>query len=305
MVDRLDLFSTCTEFPDAHALRRYQTLVGLDETKRRVVAEASALIDPSGLEEWSRKQFATVIPLVAEVRSRTPLIVLCGDVGTGKTELAETVGDAVAREMDASVRLFGLSLTSRGRGAVGEMTTLITAAFEGITVEARKVKAARRKSGLILLIDEADAILQSREADQMHHEDRAGVNAVLRGIDTLRREDLPVLTLICTNRFSALDPALRRRAAAIHVFERPNEQQRNHMFMSLFEGTPLKPEHYETLVRISGPTQDRDYGWTFSDIRQRFASDVLFDAYPQRSIDAERVLSLASTFEPTRPFPQP
>ena len=34
------------------------------------------------------------------VQQRPPLVVLAGDVGTGKTELAETVGDAVARQED-------------------------------------------------------------------------------------------------------------------------------------------------------------------------------------------------------------
>ena len=35
------------------------------------------------------------------------------------------------------------------------------------------------RGAVILLVDEADALAQSREAAQMHHEDRAGVNAFL------------------------------------------------------------------------------------------------------------------------------
>ena len=45
---------------------------------------------------------------------------------------------------------------------------------------------------------------QSRELGQMHHEDRAGVNALIRGVDYL---------VMCTNRLEALDHAvpIRRR----------------------------------------------------------------------------------------------
>lgn len=80
--------------------------------------------------------------------------------------------------------------------------------------------------GVILLVDEADALAQSRELAQMHHEDRAGVNALIRGIDGLRDDRLPVLTILCTNRPEALDPAIIRRAAALLPFARPNDDQR-------------------------------------------------------------------------------
>jgi len=55
----------------------------------------------------------TTIPAVADVIDRTPLVVLAGDVGTGKTELAETVGDAIARELSVKVMLYPLSLSIR------------------------------------------------------------------------------------------------------------------------------------------------------------------------------------------------
>jgi hypothetical protein len=47
-----------------------------------------------------------------------------GDVGTGKTALAERFGDAVAQDIDLRVTLFFLSLNARGTGVVGDMTTL-------------------------------------------------------------------------------------------------------------------------------------------------------------------------------------
>jgi AAA+ superfamily predicted ATPase len=68
------------------------------------------------------------------------------------------------------------------------------------------------RGAVILLVDEADALAQSREAAQMRHEDRAGVNAFIRGVDRIGN-GLPAAVIMCTNRLSALDPAVRRRAA--------------------------------------------------------------------------------------------
>src|SRR2546423_3276289 len=124
-------------------------------------------------------------------------------------------------------KLYALSLAARGEGAVGQMSTLIGNAFKIVADESRAGSRGGKPSKIsILLVDEADALAQSRELAQMHHEDRAGVNALIRGIDGLRRERLPVLTIMCTNRVDAIDPAIRRRAAAVLPFTRPNEADR-------------------------------------------------------------------------------
>ena len=162
------------------------------------------------------------------VERRPPLVILAGDVGTGKTELATTVGDPVARQEHIDVTLFPLSLATRGSGKVGEMTKLLSAAFDETFKAAQKLKqhGHKAKGAIILLVDEADAIVQSRENAQMHHEDRAGVNAFIRGVDLLAEQRLPAAVILCTNRLSAIDPAVQRRAAAIFVLERPNPEQR-------------------------------------------------------------------------------
>ena len=131
---------------------------------------------------------------------------------------------------DIRVALYALSLTARGTGAVGEMTSLLSKAFNEVKDAARKSSGRRGKhsSGIILLIDEADALAQSREMGQMHHEDRAGVNALIRGVDDFATGNLPAIVLMCTNRLEALDPAVRRRAAATFTFTRPNELSGRH-----------------------------------------------------------------------------
>src|SRR5262249_10260506 len=145
------------------------------------------LLDPESLTAWSTKHHKQRLKLIQLFQDRPPLFVFAGDVGTGKTALAETFGDPVARESGLSITLYSLSLNARGSGAVGEMTNLLAAAFAEVRQAARKGigRGEKRTSGVILLIDEADALAQSRELAQMHHEDRAGVNALIRGIDDL------------------------------------------------------------------------------------------------------------------------
>ena len=115
------------------------------------------------------------------LRQRSPFLIFAGDVGTGKTALAESFGNEVSKSVGKTVKLFRLSIMTRGGGVVGEMTKLITAAFKAAELEANSTQ-----SPTILLLDEADALAQSREAAQMHHEYKAGVNALIQGIDRIR-----------------------------------------------------------------------------------------------------------------------
>jgi ATPase family associated with various cellular activities (AAA) len=298
------LFGRVLEYPDPEAQRRLEGLVGIDANKEALIREARILLDPSALERWSNQHYGGILPVVAEVANRTPLVVLAGDVGVGKTELAESFPDAVAREMKVPIVLYPLSLSARGRGAVGEMTTLLTTAFEAVTEAARGARDSKGniRSGVILLVDEADALAQSRELAQMHHEDRAGVNALIRGVDGLRRQGAPVLTVMCTNRESALDPAVLRRAAAILPFSRPNDAQRGELFGAALAGAGLGAASLDELVRLTGPRDGRSYGCTFSDLRQRFLVEVVLDSLDRGPLNGERMVALAAEFVPTPPF---
>lgn len=299
------LFAAAEAFPNNRALERYDALVGLDSVKRQLLSEARVLLDPGIVETWSKKAHKAVIPAVGDVIDRTPLVVLAGDVGTGKTELAETVGDAIARELKVEVTLYPLSLSARGHGAVGEMTALLTKAFETVHEHAKggRGRDGGLRHGTILLIDEADALAQSRELAQMHHEDRAGVNALIRGIDGLRRDRLPVLTIMCTNRVDAIDPAIRRRAAAVLPFRRPGDTDRKALLVRAFEGVTISAADLTKTVGLTGPVDGRDYGCTYSDLRQRFIPNAVLEAvHAGTPITGGQLIEIATTFTPTRPF---
>src|SRR5207247_271081 len=126
-------------FPDPEARRRLDRLVGIDEARTRLTNLLAVLVNPDGLKAWARKHHPGASALVDLVERRPPLAVLAGDVGTGKTELAETVGDAVARQEGIELTLYPLSLATRGSGRVGEMTKLLSAAFEETVTAAKRM----------------------------------------------------------------------------------------------------------------------------------------------------------------------
>lgn len=298
-----ELFERRQIYPDFEPQERLSRLVGLDDQKSRLAKILGLLVNPNGLERWAAKfHAAEARPLLDVVLRRPPLVVLAGDVGSGKTELAETIGDAVARQERIEITLYPLSLAARGQGRVGEMTQLLSAAFEHTVQAASRLKSdGRAKGGVILLVDEADALAQSREAAQMHHEDRAGVNAFIRGIDRLANLRLPAAVIMCTNRLNALDPAVRRRAADIMAFGRPSDIQRRHILSLRLSPLGVSANQIESLVMATGPKQNRP-GFTFSDLTQRLMPAIALDAYPNRPVEGGRALQIAQSIEPTPPF---
>ena len=93
----------------------------------------------------------------------------------------------------------------------------------------------------------------------MHHEDRAGVDALLAGVDSLAGESVPVIVVMCTNRERALDPAVLRRAAGIFHFSRPGDDERRGVLAAALDGTGIDDEHAQRVgQRLTGPTRDRN-----------------------------------------------
>lgn len=299
-----ELFERRISYPDPDAQDRLDRLVGLDEQKARLAKVLALLVNPMGLEAWSKKHHPEANGVVKAVLRRPPLVVLGGDVGSGKSELAETIGDVVARQEKIEITLLPMSLSTRGQGRVGEMTRLLAAAFDYTVEEATKVKAASGKArgAVILLVDEADALAQSREAAQMHHEDRAGVNAFIRGIDRLGNGRLPAAVIMCTNRLGALDPAVKRRAAEILAFTRPDEKQRRAVLAEPLRQLGFNKSQIEALISVTGAQNGRGYGFTFSDLTQRLLPTIVLDAYPTDAVRPARALDIAGAMNPTPPF---
>lgn len=297
MIDPRDLFDDILELPDTQAQRRYEELVGLDEVKQRLQKEAEILLKPDMLQAWSSRHHGKMLTAAQRLQGRAPLFIFAGDVGTGKTTLAETFGDQIGRKQGIAVRAFRLSLQTRGSGAVGEMTRLLGTAFDEVV---KKTHSAGQ-SATILIVDEADALAQSRELAQMHHEDRAGVNALIRGIDRLGADRLPALVVMCTNRIGAIDPAVRRRAAAEFTFARPNDEQRAAVLRTYLSDAGFTDDDIARLVTLTG-NNGRGYGYTYSDLIQRVVTAAVLAAYPDRPLTVDLVATAIEQHPPTEPF---
>ena len=131
-------FDEVLEFPDHVTGKRYEALVGLDAVKERLLKEAEIQLKPDLLLEWSKKTHKDVIPLTKIFENRNSFFIFAGDVGTGKTTLAESFGEKLAQENKISIILYKLSLNTRGNGNVGEMTHLLSTAFQEIREHAKQ-----------------------------------------------------------------------------------------------------------------------------------------------------------------------
>jgi len=292
------LFDEQLQFPSDDAAIAYDGLVGLDAVKSRLVKEAVLLTRPDRLAAWSRAHHGKpMLQALSAFRGGAPFLIFAGDVGTGKTALATSFGDVVARELGEHVGLLKMSVQTRGSGIVGDMTRQITNAFLMLEREAERTGHVT-----ILLLDEADSLAESRETQQMHHEDRAGVNALIQGVDRLRGGRLPVLIVFCSNRVDAIDPAIRRRAVDIIEFARPNETQRRDHLSRLFGDLGLSAEQIETIVGLTGPRDGRSYGFTYSDIADRLARQAVLSAFPHGPLSFTLLAEIAASMTPTRPF---
>ena len=302
-VDMMTLFERRMSYPHPDARDRLARLVGLDDHIRRLTKSLGLLVHPGGLKMWGHEFHPGAEKLIDTVLLRSRLVILAGDVGSGKTELAECIPDAVARQEEIEIDLLPLSLSARGQGRVGEMTQLISAAFDFTVKEASTIEKNKHGSdgAIILLVDEADALAQSRELGDMRQEEVSGVNAFIRGIDRLSNSRLPAAVIMCTNRYDALDPAVTRRAADIMTFGRPNADQRRLLLEPKLAELGFEREDIDAIVDATGE-KNGEAGFTYSDLAQRLIPTIVLDAYPEQPITATRALTIAEQMKATPPF---
>ena len=279
-----------TQHVDKDAAERFEALVGLDDEKQDLVEHLIHVLDPERAKSWEKKYHSRGLALLQRLRRRPPLVVLAGDVGCGKTELATSVGTPIARVLDERLSTFETPSDLRGGGLVGELSLRITAAFDAARAEL--------KGRGILVIDEGDDLATSRAQNQAHHEDRAGVNVLIKQIDALAKDRVPLAVILITNRLAALDPALVRRAHVIQ-FRRPTAESRRVLFERLLDGVSVSRAELDTLVAAT----EREVPFTYSDIVTRIAEPALRMAMRESApLTAKHLLNLVERVEPTPIF---
>ena len=287
-------------YPDERLGAAFDALIGLDKIKEDVEVKLSLLLNPGVLEGWVERIYAASPPqrLLQTLRDRYPLLILEGEVGSGKTALARSVGHRLALGLQKDVALFIVNAQVRGGGHVGELTQNISRAF----AEAERCQE-REQIPVMLLIDEADALAQARGGRQTHHEDDAGVNTLIQRIDRLRGR--PMAVLFATNLAQSLDAAIMRRAIASYHFDRPGEEQRLHLFRRLLAGISISNEEIEHLVIQTEPRELPGFGngshrYTYSDISQRIIPQAVERAVRDgRPLNLEYLVNACAVVLPT------
>lgn len=285
------IFDSEIALPSDNLAARERTLLGFDQRYVRVHDQLRLLLNVGALGEWNRKHHGGKLSICDLVAEQYPLVIFHGDVGTGKTAMAECIANRLVVEARSSdSMLFKLSNRVRGNGMVGEMGTLIAEAFRKVTQSAGKTRRA------ILVIDEGDSLAASRAQDHSHHEDKVAVNTLIQGIDDLRQYGGRIVVILCTNRLSVLDPALRRRAAIIETFSRPSDAERLQLFQMDLAGLGLTQSQFAELTQLTG-TRERNPPWTYSDIRTRLYPAALAKAYPDRALSFADLTAVASNMD--------
>lgn len=277
-----------TRHPTTSAERAFERLVGIDDQKARLLDTLEILLARERFAQWRSDHHPGGLGLAFLVDRATPLVLLSGDVGCGKTALASSVASPLSRRLDKPVVLLETPSDIRGTGLVGEISARITDAF------AQARAALDRGAYGLLLIDEGDDLGTSREQLQAHHEDRAGVNVLIKELDRLADDGGRICVIVATNRPEALDPALLRRASLHLSFGRPTGAALGAIWDTLLHGIAATAADKARLVaRCEGCSP----GYTYSDLVHRVGHQALLRAYRDgRPLDvADLDAALAAT----------
>lgn len=283
-----------TSHPNKQAQKDFDSLFGIDSIKQELLRSLLFILDCQRVDGWIKQYHPKADNFLKDLIGTQKLVILSGEVGCGKTMLANSIGTPLANKLDRKVLCLESPTNIRGQGMVGELSARITSLFDQA-----KQKVSNGKSGL-LIIDEADDLATSRSQMQAHHEDRAGVNVLARQIDSLSKEQINLAVILITNRLSVLDPAILRRSDTILKFERPNKEICTKLFVRLSEKLDFKLSETD-LSNLLEITEKNSLRFTYSDILKRVLKKALLIA-----IEEEKPLNfelLKDVFLKTKPTP--
>lgn len=280
-----------SKHPLDEAQSSYDSLIAIDEQKAALMNTLSFFFNRSKIEKWHNKHHHSKLAFLENIANGTPLIILAGDVGCGKTALANCIATPLGKLLDKRIYCFETPSNIRGGGRVGEISNRITEAFTQV-----KAKVKGENVGL-LIVDEADDLATDREQNQAHHEDRSGLNVLIKQIDSIAKEKANLAVILITNRLKALDPAVIRRATQVIIFKRPDDEARKQVFQSLLKGCHTTDKDIMELTKAS---DKGDKPYSFSDLIQKVGRQALIRAIEEdRPFDKKILLEVLSKVEPS------
>jgi len=275
------IFDNITELPSKEVQSQTISLVGFESKFNRIYNNLKLLLDQSVLSDWSKKHHKVELPIIQQLKEKYPLIIMCGDAGTGKTISAIAIADKMTRELKKEGFFLKLSTRVRGEGLHGEMGKLVNEAFSQLKEQAGKNRLA------FLLIDEADAIATTRSTSQMHQEEKAAVNTLIQKIDEVRELKGRAIIFMSTNRLHFIDEAILRRAAIVLEFKRPTKDECIELYQKSLAGLDLSEPQIEELAELSLKKDTHQIGFSFSDIRLKVLPEAIAKAFPDKPLTFE------------------
>lgn len=274
-------------------VKQFDSLIGIQTQKQLLLENLQLILSRDEIMTWKAEFHNDSLPFLDHHFKISPMILLSGDVGCGKTELASCVAGPLAQKTQKQVRVYEAPSDIRGRGLVGELSGRITAMVDQVIEDLSENK----DTWGILIIDEADALANSRESSDQHHEDRAGVNTLIKELDRIENSKLNLAVLFITNRTNAMDPAIIRRSAIEIIFNRPGEDAIKEVMNLLTSGITTLEEK----ASLVNECLKKEPLFTFSDLLRKVGYQSIIRAY-----SSNRALThddLLETIKLTNPSP--
>ncbi|MFO0762676.1 MAG: hypothetical protein U0359_39930 [Byssovorax sp.] len=143
------------EHPNKDAEARYKSLVAIESQQEALLDELLLILDTKRADEWLKRHHAKGLPIAGRMLGGSPLVLLSGEVGCRKTELATTIGSPLARSSTARSCLWRRLRNIRGWGRVGEISP-------GSPKPSNRRSRVRAGAAGLLILDEADDLATAR-----------------------------------------------------------------------------------------------------------------------------------------------
>lgn len=230
------------EAPNPSLERKWNSLYGIDAYKQVVLSYMRDCLDKTKIESWCKRYYPESSGLLTRLTNELGFsgkVAIFGDSGTGKTQFAEGLADALAKTV-GKVYLIKIGLLRSKY--VGSSSLKVTQAF-------RYAKEKAKVAPVLLFIEEFDSVAPNRDNSQMHEEVKAAVNTLLEEIDSITPSDR-VLVIAATNLLDqSVDYAAQRRFDMVVNFKRPSFAQRLDLFACLLKDFTISSEDLILLTK--------------------------------------------------------
>lgn len=253
----------------------WDNVVGLEEAKEMV---KRGVVEPLVYPHWYGNESHQIKPSLG--------VLLYGPPGTGKTELAK------AAATEARATFFNVSVSTLKNKYHGNSERLCRVLFE----------MARRHTPSIIFLDEAEALLGSRDNDDSDSLSSAMVNVFLAQLGGVGCDQGNVFLIAASNLPWKIDEAIVRRLKVIHV-PLPDKEARKTIFMlnierkceGKWQTRVLSDENYERLAEASEGYSGSDISNVVANAKAQLRNVVYRAEYFRRttapSADDSKILS--------------